>query len=112
MSKKKTLKHGISLCMVVKDEECSIERCISSVRSIVEEIVVVDTGSSDRTPEIARRLGATVIHFQWNDDFADARNVSLRGAGYSWILVLDADEVIAERDVARVRSVTSLSRPS
>src|SRR5581483_9397925 len=67
----------ISLCMIVKDEEEMLPGCLEAVASAVDEIVVVDTGSSDRTVEIAESFGARVIHFPWNGSFSDARNVGL-----------------------------------
>ena len=86
--------HAIALVMIVRDEERSLERCLASARPWVDEIVVVDTGSRDRTPEIARRLGARVGSFAWCDDFAAARNAALALAQAPWRLVLDADEWI------------------
>ena len=94
----------ISLCMIVRDEEKLLPQCLNSVKSIVDEIVIVDTGSTDRTVEIAESFGAKVFHYTWNNDFAEARNVSLRYATCDWILVLDADEVIAKRDLAGLRN--------
>jgi tetratricopeptide (TPR) repeat protein len=83
---------GISLCMIVRDEEQFLGECLESVRGIVDEINVVDTGSTDRTVEIARHFGARVEHRTWCDDFAWARNEALAMATRRWILVLDADE--------------------
>lgn len=84
---------GISLCMIVKDEAGPLQRCLNAVRDIVDEIIVVDTGSVDDTIEIARLHGAIVIRTEWNGDFSEARNLSLAAATNPWILVLDADEV-------------------
>lgn len=84
----------ISLCMIVRDEAAFLEQAISSVAPIVSQIIVVDTGSQDDTKAIAQRLGATVIDYTWNGDFAAARNISLQHATGDWILVLDADEAI------------------
>ena len=81
--------------MIVKDEEENIERSLMSVKPVVDEMIVVDTGSTDRTKDIARSLGAKVYDFQWTDSFSDARNFSLSKATGKWILVLDADEVIS-----------------
>lgn len=88
----------ISLCMIVKNEEDWIEKSLQSVKSIVSETIVVDTGSTDRTVEIAKGLGAKLYSFKWCDDFSKARNYSLQKATQDWILVLDADEVIAPSD--------------
>jgi tetratricopeptide (TPR) repeat protein len=82
----------ISLCMIVRDEERVLARCLASVTGLVSEIIVVDTGSQDRTVAIAQDYGAEIRHFTWIDDFAAARNASLIGARGDWILVLDADE--------------------
>jgi tetratricopeptide (TPR) repeat protein len=84
----------ISLCMIVKDEETMLPRCLKSAQDFVDEIIVVDTGSTDRTVEIAQQFGAAVYHHPWKDDFADARNASLQYAQSDWILVLDADETL------------------
>lgn len=81
-----------SLCMIVRDEEAHLPSCLSSVRDVVDELVVVDTGSSDGTREVARALGARVIERVWSDDFAAARNAALAEATGDWVLVLDADE--------------------
>jgi len=84
----------ISLCMIVKNEEQFLPGCLQSVRGLVGEIIVVDTGSTDRTVEIARSFGAKVFQYKWNDDFAAARNVALQHCTLPWILYLDADERI------------------
>lgn len=83
---------SITLCMIVKDEEDRLPRSLASVEGLVDEIVVVDTGSKDRTVELARSKGACVHHFEWCDDFAAARNESLKHATGDWILWMDADE--------------------
>ena len=82
----------ISLCMIVKNESANLARCLASAKPYVDEIIVVDTGSQDNSIEIARQFGARISHFDWCDDFAIARNVSLDLALGTWILVLDADE--------------------
>ena len=84
----------ISLCMIVKDEENMLPRCLKSVQDLVDEMIVVDTGSTDCTVEIAQQFGAAVYHHPWRDDFADARNASLQHAQGDWILALDADETL------------------
>lgn len=88
----------LSLCMIVRDEERHIRRCLGSVKDVVDEIVVVDTGSVDRTADICRSYGADVYSFAWNDNFADARNFGLERARGDWILFLDADEEVEATD--------------
>ncbi|MGE5620298.1 MAG: glycosyltransferase [Sphingomonadaceae bacterium] len=82
----------VSLCMIVKNEERWLASCLESVRGVVDEMVVVDTGSNDATLEIARSFGARVFSHRWQGDFAVARNESLLHATGDWALVLDADE--------------------
>jgi len=82
--------------MIARDEARCIERCLDSVRAHVDAMLVLDTGSRDATPEIARRAGAQVAHFNWCDDFAAARNAALQAADADWALVLDADEWLVE----------------
>ncbi|MCE5336989.1 MAG: tetratricopeptide repeat protein [Desulfobacteraceae bacterium] len=82
----------VSLCMIVKDEEQNLPECLGSVAALVDEIVVVDTGSEDSTVAIAESFGAKVFHLPWPGDFAAARNFSLGHAAGKWILYLDADE--------------------
>ena len=82
----------ISLCMIVKNEERFLEDCLASVAGLVSEMIIVDTGSTDRTIEIARRYNATIFQIPWEGDFAKARNYGLEKASQPWILYLDADE--------------------
>ena len=93
----------VSLCMIVRDEEEHLPRCLESVREAVDEIVIVDTGSTDRSVEIAESFGARVLHEEWRGDFAAPRNTGLDAATGDWILVLDADEELI--DGARVRGL-------
>jgi tetratricopeptide (TPR) repeat protein len=93
----------ISLCMIVKDEAALLPRCLDSVQGVVDEIVVVDTGSTDCTVDIAQQFGAAVYHHLWQDDFAVARNESLFYAKGDWILVLDADETLVADCVPALR---------
>ncbi|MDI3281456.1 MAG: glycosyltransferase [Bacillota bacterium] len=95
----------VSLCLIARDEEGRIERCLASAREAVDEVVVVDTGSRDRTAELARAQGARVVGFAWRDDFAAARNFSLEQARGEWALVLDADEELAPGDGPRLRAL-------
>ncbi len=96
----------ISLCMIVKDEEEMLGRCLAAAAPAVDEIIVVDTGSSDRTVDIAREAGAKVIETQWTGSFSDARNVSFEAATSDWIIYLDADEVLVADDVQRLKALT------
>ena len=88
----------VSLCMITKNEENHLARCLYSVKPIVDEMIIVDTGSDDRTRDIATVFGARLFDCKWEDDFASARNVSLDHASGDWILVMDADEVISHLD--------------
>ncbi|MBI2145577.1 tetratricopeptide repeat protein [Candidatus Woesearchaeota archaeon] len=97
----------ISLCMIAKDEEKHIGNAIGSVKPIVSQVVVVDTGSSDKTAEIAKAFGAEVYGFKWVDDFAAARNESLKYAKGDWVLVLDADETIAAADLEKIKALAA-----
>ena len=96
----------ISLCMIVRDEEFCIERVLSSARPYVQEIIVVDTGSVDRTVAIAEPYADIIKYFEWINDFSAARNFSLALAGQPWILVLDADEFIAPEDYKSLSKLT------
>ncbi len=87
-----------SVCIIAKNEEKNIERCLSSIQHFDCEIIVVDTGSTDRTKEIAQKYGAKVYDFEWINDFSAARNFSISKASYDWILVLDCDEWTEESD--------------
>lgn len=83
---------SISLCMIVKNEEKNIRRCLDSAKAIVDEIIIVDTGSQDKTIEICEEYGAKVYQYTWEDDFSTARNFSVKAATSQWILWMDADE--------------------
>lgn len=88
----------ISVCMIAKNEEKNIERCLAAIKPYGFEIVVVDTGSTDRTKEIAARYTDKIFDFTWIDDFSAARNFSLQRASNDYVLILDCDEVITELD--------------
>ncbi|AIQ55152.1 glycosyltransferase [Paenibacillus sp. FSL R7-0331] len=82
----------ISLCVICKNEEHNITRCLEGVREAVDEMIVVDTGSTDNTVAMARELGAKVYYYEWDNNFANARNYALKQAKNDWIIFLDADE--------------------
>lgn len=91
-----------SASMIVRDEEDYLEGCLSSIRNVVDEIVIVDTGSRDGTKAIAEKFGAKLFDFPWNGNFSDARNEALRNCSGNWILYIDADERLRQTDRAEV----------
>ncbi len=93
----------LSLCMIVKNEEKFLPQCLESVKDVVDEMVIVDTGSTDRTVEIAKGFGAKVYHHPWQNSFSEARNYGLQFATGDWILHLDADERFEHEDVPLLR---------
>lgn len=97
---------SISLCLIVKNEAERLPDCLRSARSVVDEVIVVDTGSTDDTASMARDLGAKVSSFDWCGDFSAARNESIRHATGDWILVLDADERLTPASAAKVRQLS------
>ncbi len=98
----------VSLCMIVKNEEDNLRACVESVGDFASEIIIVDTGSTDRTVEIAESLGAVVKHFPWIDDFAAARNESIKDATGDWIFWMDADDRLEPAGAAKLKqAVTS-----
>jgi Flp pilus assembly protein TadD len=103
--KLQNLQTGISLCMIVRNEEESLPGMLDSIKDAVDEIIIVDTGSTDNTRAIAKGAGAIVSDFEWTDNFAAARNFSLSKATREWIFVLDADEALDSGDTARIRSL-------
>jgi tetratricopeptide (TPR) repeat protein len=104
MEELKAMRKGsISVCMIVRDEEACLGSALDSVKDLVDEMIVVDTGSTDGTIQEARRLGAKVYEASWNNDFSEARNFALAKATKEWILVLDADEEIAREDHETIR---------
>jgi tetratricopeptide (TPR) repeat protein len=98
----------ISLCMIVKNEERMLAQCLDSVSGVVDEIIIVDTGSEDRTVEIAQQYGARVYHHPWEDNFSLARNQSLGYATCDWILIMDADEMMMKEDHTKLRQATRI----
>ncbi len=97
----------ISLCMIVKNEEDCLGRCLKSLKGIADEIIVVDTGSTDRTKEIATENGASVFDFKWTGDFSDARNYAFSLANCDYIYSADADEELDEENRQRFLQLKS-----
>lgn len=100
----------ISLCMIVKNEENTLSRCLNNIRDKVDEIIIVDTGSNDRTKEIAKKYTNEIFDFKWCDDFAKARNFSISKAKNDWILVLDADEEVTEFNNEAINEFTNTDK--
>lgn len=98
----------INLVMIVKNEEASLERCLRGAAHLVDEIIVCDTGSGDRTKEIAKSMGAMVFDYIWNDDFSEARNFAIGQSDADWNLILDGDEYL--RPVSREELEAEISR--
>jgi glycosyltransferase involved in cell wall biosynthesis len=98
---------SLSVCMIVKNEEQHLAYCLNSLSPVADEMIVVDTGSTDKTKEIAEAFGAQIYDFEWTNDFAVARNHSLSQAHGDWILVMDADEVISFQDYAKLKRLIS-----
>ena len=88
----------ISLCMIVKNEEAYLARALKSVAGLVDEIIIVDTGSTDRTREIASGFTSKVCSFPWKDDFSDARNYSFSQASMDYCMWMDADDILEEKE--------------
>ena len=95
----------LSLCLIARNEAENLARCLESARGVADEVVVVDTGSTDDTVTVAERLGARVAHFAWCDDFAAARNEAIRHARGQWILMLDADEALTREARSKLRGL-------
>lgn len=100
----------ISACYITKNEERTLARSINSLKGQIDELIVVDTGSTDNTVTIAQKYGAQVYHHEWTDDFAAARNVALEKATGDWIIFLDADEYFAEESAAVIRKAIAGAR--
>lgn len=96
---------NISLCMIVKNEEKVLERCLHSVKDLVDEIIIVDTGSTDRTKEIAKQFTNEIFDFQWIDDFSAARNFAFKQATKDYIFWLDADDILLEEDQTKFQKL-------
>lgn len=103
-------KKTISACLIVKNEEELLPQCLESMKDFVDEIIIVDTGSTDRTVEIAKRFGARVYHHPWENDFSKHRNQSISYASYDWILIMDADEAFFTQDAPNIKRIVQETR--
>lgn len=101
----------ISLCMIVKNEEAVLARCLDTVADLVDEIIIVDTGSTDKTREIAARYTKLLYDFEWVDDFSKARNFAFSKATKEYIYSADADEVLDEKNRERFRILKECMMP-
>jgi glycosyltransferase involved in cell wall biosynthesis/predicted Zn-dependent protease len=104
---KSEIRNRLSVCLIVKNEEKFLGQCLKSIRGLATQIVVVDTGSTDRTVEIAKEFGAEVYTFTWGDDFSSARNAALEHATGDWVLVLDADEELSATGAEALKTAMS-----
>lgn len=102
----------LSVCMIVKDEQEVLDRCLKSISTLADEIIIIDTGSTDRTKEIALQYTKHVYDFEWCNDFSAARNESLKFATSNWILVLDADEYVEAKDIPFIREFLKKEPPA
>lgn len=103
---------SVSAIILARDSERTISRCIESLKGAVDQIVVVDTGSTDDTVNIAKSLGARVYHFEWIDNFAAARNFGDSLATTEWVIHVDSDEVLHSEDKAKIRKFCSMHQKS
>ncbi len=105
MAEEPSIKPKLSLAMIVKNEADNLGRCLKSVEDVVDEIIVVDTGSTDDTVAIAENFGAKVIRYPWQNDFSAARNVSLDHSTGEWVMFLDADEELVKEDIPELKEL-------
>lgn len=101
---------NLSVCLICKNEENNIRKCLESIQAIADEIIVVDTGSSDNTINIAKNFGARVIEYEWKNNFSAARNVSLDSANGQWILFLDCDEEVTKDNALKIKKLIKSSK--
>ncbi len=102
----------LSICMIVKDEEEVLERCLMCASKIADEIIIVDTGSVDKTKDIAKKYTSSLYDYKWNDDFAAARNFSFSKANNEYIMWLDADDVINNESIDKINNLKQKSDTS
>ncbi len=97
--------HKISSCMIVKNEEAQLAKALGDLKEVCDELIVVDTGSSDRTVKVAEKMGAQVYHYEWDGHFGRARNYSFSKAQYEWIFYIDGDERLSKSLKKNLRSL-------
>ena len=95
----------LSLCMIVRNEEEVLGRCLESVKDLADEVIIVDTGSDDRTKEIAARFTDRIFDFEWRDDFSAARNFAFSKGTKDFLMWLDADDVIPRKRQSGLRDL-------
>lgn len=98
------MENSISACIIAKNEERNIEKSIKSLEGFVDEIIVVDTGSEDKTIELAQKFGAKVFKYEWKKNFSEARNFSLTKATKNWIFFIDCDEIIINKNLNLIKN--------
>lgn len=103
---------SLSLCMIVKNEENTLSSCLESVKNVVDEIIIIDTGSTDQTVEIAKKYTRQIYQFNWIDDFSAARNFAFQHAKMDYILTMDADDIFTEEDKDKLIQLKSTLSPS
>jgi len=101
---------GISLCIITKNNEKTLRACLQSVENLVNERILVDTGSTDPTLKIAENFSCKIFHFKWNDNFSDAKNFALSKATNPWVLFLDADETISKKDHEKIKKLIETNK--
>lgn len=99
------MEQEISLCMIIKNEEKYIENCLNSIKDLVGEIIIIDTGSTDKTKEIAKKFTNKLFDFPWENNFSKARNFAISKASKTWVLFLDADETISQIDKEKIKNL-------
>lgn len=100
---------NLSVCMIVKNEEKYLRNCLLSVKDIANEIIIVDTGSEDNTISIAKEFNADITSIKWNDNFSEARNISISKALGKWILIIDADERLEPKSQSELNQIIQSS---
>lgn len=98
---------SVSACLIAKNEENNIGKCLESLYDVVDEIIVVDTGSTDSTVDIAKKYNSKIVDFPWNNSFSDARNAGIDEASGDWILIIDCDEVVNDSSKEIIKNLSN-----